>query len=320
MRNWRLDVPAVLITGASGHLGRHVCRAFHARGYRVRALARDPRVLAPVSQHVDEVVRGDLTDATTLADVCSGIDVVVSCAGASMRLGNLADRRSFMAVDYRGNANVLEQARTSGVGRFIYVSLHESRRFVHSEYALAHEHFVAALAASGVPYTVVRPTGFFSFFAEVLRQARHGVGVVVGDGSRRTNPVDERDVAELCAQLTESDERDVPYGGPEIFTRREIVELAFDVLQRPPRIVHAPLWLVRALTAPLYVVNPRLHALMTFGVSVCEADVVAPAFGTRTLRSYFTEVALAERSKEDPAALVSRAPRDASDSPAALGG
>ena len=56
----------------------------------------------------------------------------------------------------------------------------------HVEYARAHEAFAEALAASGLVHTVVRPTGFFWFFGEILEMARAGRGVVIGPGDART--------------------------------------------------------------------------------------------------------------------------------------
>ncbi|MGH7720416.1 MAG: SDR family oxidoreductase, partial [Gemmatimonadaceae bacterium] len=164
------------------------------------------------------------------------------------------------------------------------------------EYVGAHELFVAALAASGVPYTVVRPTGFYYVSGDVLRLAARGRGVLVGNGRVRTNPVDERDVAAMCASAISLDEHDIPLGGPEIYTRREIVELAFEMLGRQPRVSRVPSAVVSLLAAPLRPINRRLHALMTFGAAMGRADTVAPAFGTRTLRAYFAELVQSERA------------------------
>jgi uncharacterized protein YbjT (DUF2867 family) len=283
----------VLVAGASGHLGRHVAAEFGRRGYRVRVLTRDPRRFAAVGVDVDEAIVGSLTDPATLAGICDGVDVVFSCAGASMTLGRLRDRRTFMEVDFAGNANLLEQARTAGIAKFVYVSLFGARQLIRTEYAAAHERFVAALAASGTPYTVIRPTGFHSMFAELLPMAARGHGLVVGDGTVHTNPIDERDLAELCVDAVDGDEREIPVGGPKIYTRRRIVELAFEALGRRPRVLSVPPWLFAGMTALTYPINRRLHALMAFGEAVSGMDVVAPPYGSRTLPAYFAERARA---------------------------
>lgn len=279
----------VLVAGATGTLGRRVVRELLARGERVRVLARDPRGANAQELGPVELVRGDLTDPASLVGVCDDIDVVISCAGASMRLGGLFDRRSFMEVDFGGNANLLEMALTAGVSRFVYVSLFGARALLRTEYAAAHERFVGALAASGIHHTVVRPTGYFSFFAEMLDMAARGRVLLIGDGSVRTNPIDERDVATLCVDAILTEERELLAGGPEVLTRRRIAELAFEALGKRPRISSISPRAFSALTKPLVGVNRRLHALSAFGAAVSAMDCVAPRTGARTIADYFAE-------------------------------
>ena len=276
------------MAGATGRLGGHVVRELMRRGHRVRALSRAPGRLEGV---VDEVFRADLTDPASLRGACEGVDAVLSCAGASLRMDDFRDRRRYRDVDLAGNLNLLERAEAAGVGKFVYVSLFGGEELAHTGYAAAHEGVVRALAASGLPHTVVRPTGFFSFFEEILKMARKGRGPVLGSGEARTNPVHEADVAEACASAVELPEREVAVGGPEVYTRREIVEEAFRALGREPKLVHVPVWAFRGATALARPLNPRLHALLEFGVEVSRVDAVAPAYGTRTLGAHFREVA-----------------------------
>jgi uncharacterized protein YbjT (DUF2867 family) len=284
----------ILVTGASGQLGRHVVGALKRRGHRVRALTRDPARLRGAlggDGVADEVARGDLADPASLAGACDGVSAVVGCAGASMDLNALRDRRSFAEVDHRGNLALLAEARRAGVGRFVYVSLHGGPALARTEYAAAHEAFVAALGESGMPHTVVRPTGYFSFFGEIFRMAAKGRGPVLGDGRARTNPIHEADVAEVCADALASGEREISVGGPETLTRAEIVETAFRAAGRPPRLMHVPVWVFGAAATVARPLNPRLAALLAFGAAVSQVDCVAPAYGTRTLEDYFRALA-----------------------------
>lgn len=279
----------VLVAGATGTLGRHVVAELKARGHTVRALVRDSARLDELRLPVDEVTRGDLTDAASLAGVCDGVDAVVSCAGASMRLGGMLDRRGFGTVDHEGNRNLLARAHAAGVGRFVYVSVFGGPEMAATAYAGAHERFVAELRASGLPHTVVRPTGFFSFFDAILEMAARGRAAVIGPGHARTNPVHEADVAAACTDALESaaPEPETALGGPDVLTRREIVELALRVAGRNAPVRSFPAPLLRALVAPLRILNPRLHALLDFGAAVSLAGCVAPPRGTRRLEDHF---------------------------------
>jgi uncharacterized protein YbjT (DUF2867 family) len=274
----------VLVAGASGQLGRHVVEELRRRGYRVRALSRRPERLAG---RVDEAVWGDLLSAASLPAACAGVDAVFSCAGASMDLADLRDRRGPLEVDWGGNRNLLAAARDAGVGRFTYVSVFGARAMRHLEYADAHERFVDELAASGMAHTIIRPTGFFSFFGEIVKMAKKGRGMVIGSGEARTNPVHEADLAAVCADALASGAREVAVGGPETFTRAEIVRTAFRALGREPKLTRVPPGLFRGAAAVAKPFNRRLAALLAFGADVSVADCVAPAHGSRRLEDYF---------------------------------
>jgi uncharacterized protein YbjT (DUF2867 family) len=280
----------VLVAGAGGHLGRHVVRAFRARGYRVRALTRRAGAAA-AALGADEVACGDLLRPDTLPAACAGVDLVFSCAGASLDLRALGDRRGYGEVDERGNLALLDAARRAKVPRMAYVSLANGQALGHVEYARAHEAFARALAGSGLAHTVVRPTGFFWIFGEVLGMARAGRGVVIGRGDARTNPIHEAELAEACVDAAADARAEVEVGGPEVLTREEIVRLAFAAAGRAPKITHVSPRVFGGIAAVTRPFHRRLADLLEFGAAVSVVDVVAPPYGTRRLGEYFRELA-----------------------------
>ncbi len=275
----------ILLAGATGSLGYLVAKELKARGYVVRAIARQPAKL--IGLNLDEVVRADLTDAASLQSICQGVDAVLSCAGASMKVGNFADKKSFYDIDYQGNLNLLNEAKKAKVQKFVYVSLAGAEQLRHVEYADAHEKFVEALQLSGLTYSVVRPTGFFCFLLELLSFAKRGFGIVIGDGTCKTNPIHEEDVAKACAEALESNQAEIVVGGPNIFTRKETSLLAFEALGKKPRLVPVSPNIFKLLIAPLKLTNKRIYALMDFGIAVTQISVVAPSYGTHHLKDYF---------------------------------
>ncbi len=281
----------VLVVGASGVLGTEVVRLLREESWPRRIVWRQSRERPESPGQEEEVVVADVTDSSSLRGVCDQVETVFSCAGASMRLGALRDRTSFAAVDWRGNLRLLDEAKRAGVRRFVYVSVFGGERMRHTRYADAHERFADALRTSGLEYGIVRPTGFFSFFGDVLRMASKGHGLVLGSGHARTNPVHEREVAAVCMAAIRAGGGELPVGGPQCLTRREIVELAFDVVGRPAALRSLPPGVLKAAVSPLAIVNPRLHALMHFGIEVSQVDCVAPAVGRSNLRDYFASLA-----------------------------
>ncbi len=275
----------ILLAGASGHLGRHVIHELKQSGYAVRAITRDRNRL--LNTEADEIHETDLFDAHKMGWIADQCDAVISCAGASMNMNAWRDRHSFNAIDWQGNLRLLEEAQRANVGKFVYVSLAGGEQMRQVEYADAHEKFVEALRSSGLKHTVVRPTGFFGFMLEILRYAEKGLGLVMGDGQRQTNPIHEADVACACVESLTLDQADFPVGGPDVFTRREITELAFKSIDKPARLMNVPPAVFKAMVSPLKLINPRIHALMVFGATVTQVDCLAPAYGHKRLANYF---------------------------------
>jgi len=281
----------VLVAGATGQLGRYVCGELKRRGYFVRALVRDEKKVKAISADVDETFIGDLTRPATLKGACAGVEGVISAAAAPLSLDFKERHATHRSVDYLGNKHLLDEAVAAGVAKFVYVSVYGGERMRGLDYVDAHEEFVAELKRSGIKYGVVRPTGFFSAMAEILKMARRGPVMSIGDGTSRTNPIHEADLAVVCVDALEGDATEVEAGGPETYTRREITELAFRALGKKPRLIRVPAGIFTPALLPLKFFHPRLHALMLFFVAVAQTEVVAPAHGQRSLRDYFDEQA-----------------------------
>ncbi len=107
--------PTVVVTGAGGFLGGHLCRALAARGWTVRALARRPEAVAlPPGVRVGRAELPDVLEAALL----DGADVVVHAAWATRETDpGRADRQNV-----EGTARLLAASRAAGVGRVVFVS------------------------------------------------------------------------------------------------------------------------------------------------------------------------------------------------------
>jgi nucleoside-diphosphate-sugar epimerase/predicted dehydrogenase len=107
----------VLVTGATGYLGREVCRQLVERGIHVRALVRPLSTLAPLQSLGVELVFGDVRDSNTVRRVAEGVTSIIHLA-ASLRGSPDAIRSS--CVD--GTQNIASAAQAASCDRVIYVS------------------------------------------------------------------------------------------------------------------------------------------------------------------------------------------------------
>jgi nucleoside-diphosphate-sugar epimerase len=132
----------------------------------------------------------------------------------------------------------------------------------------------------------------YGFFLGILTLASKNQGIVIGDGSARTNPIHEADAARACVEALDfSAPAHIPVGGPIVYTRKQIVELAFECLGKPPAVRHVPRWVFPPITAMVRLVNRRIAGLYEFGTAVTQSDCLAPAYGTERLEDYFRKAA-----------------------------
>ena len=276
----------ILVAGATGYLGQFVVKASKAKGHWVRALGRSEEKLGPVEDYADDLFVGEVTEVDTLNGLCDGIDVVFSSVGITRQKDGL----TYNDVDYQANSNLLTMAEASGVSKFVYVHVLNAEKLRHVAMIQAKQAFVDELRQSTLDHMVVCPTGFFSDMEEVLSMARSGRVYLFGDGSSRINPIHGFDLAEFCVDAMDRPEQQLDVGGPEVFTYREIADLAFDVLDQPRKITCIPKPLVSATVGALRWLTPaKVYGPVEFMASVMTMDVVGQPHGRRKLADHFRD-------------------------------
>jgi nucleoside-diphosphate-sugar epimerase len=108
----------VLVTGASGFVGRTLLPVLGQAGYEVAALVRSESAEQALTAGA-RPIRGDITDAASLHAACSGVAAVVHLAAHVRDWGS---RDEFYRINVEGTRNLLEAARAAGVRKFVHVS------------------------------------------------------------------------------------------------------------------------------------------------------------------------------------------------------
>lgn len=109
----------ILLTGASGFLGRHLAGYFVQQGRRVRALVRESSETEGLEALGVELVVGDIGDEAAVRAACQGCEAVVHAAALFRMWGNLCH---FWQTNVGGSAVLLGAARRAGVQRVVMVS------------------------------------------------------------------------------------------------------------------------------------------------------------------------------------------------------
>jgi uncharacterized protein YbjT (DUF2867 family) len=276
----------VLIAGASGYLGRYVVQEFKKQGYWVRTLARDAARLESLSEYIDETFTGGVTEPNSLQGICKDIDIVFSSIGITKQKDNL----TYMDVDYQGNMNLMEEAKKGGISKFIYVSVFNAEKIKNLKGIQAKVRFEEELKISGIDYSIVYPNGFFSDMLDYLKMAKKGRRYVFGSGKYRINPIHGEDLAEVCVNTANGEEKEINVGGPDILTHNEIVVIAFESLNKKIKISRIPIWLRNFILVTLrFFTSVKTYGPLEFFMTVLAEDMVAPTYGKHHLKDFFLE-------------------------------
>src|SRR6476469_7926848 len=192
---WRVSVPpernvmTLLVTGASGHLGRLVVEALLEHGTpaaQVVATARTPESISDLADRGVQVRRADYTDPASLDAAFAGVDrlLLVSGSEVGQRIAQ--------------HANVIDAAKRSGVGFVAYTSI---TRADTSDLVLASEHRATEelLTASGLPHALLRTSWYLENYTGQVASALDQ-GVVLGAaGDGRVSAATRADFADAAA-------------------------------------------------------------------------------------------------------------------------
>jgi uncharacterized protein YbjT (DUF2867 family) len=215
----------ILVTGATGRVGRHVVDQLVKRGAPVRVLTRDPSK-AHFPAGVD-VVQGDLLDIDALRAAFDGV--------STLFLLNAVTGDEFTQAIV-----TLNVAREAGVKRVVYLSVIHADRFVNVPHFAVKSGAERMLQQMGFSATILRPTYFIDnehMIKDVV--LNHGV-YPMPIGSKGVAMVDARDIAEVAAiELIRRDQapatlptETINLVGPDTLTGADVAAIWSDVLGR----------------------------------------------------------------------------------------
>lgn len=251
----------LLVTGATGHIGRELVRELDAAGAPCRVLVRDLARAAGLPESAERAV-GDLGEPATLEGAFDGIE------------------RVFLLVPGIGlehTENALAAAREAGVRRIVHLS----------SYAVIHDPLPAMgrwhhereelVRGCGIPATILRPTGFATNAFDWLPTLRDGGYVLDPVGPGRAAPIDPADIAAVAALVLTEDGhegREYLLTGGETFTVAEQVRILAGAIGRDIE--------VRPVATPAEAVRfryphgapPALAEALVEGLALMRADTV----------------------------------------------
>lgn len=277
-----------LVTGSTGFIGAHLCRALLQRGWAVRAFHRAGSPLALLNDLPVEHVVGDLTQPHSLLPALADVDVLFHAAAA---LGGAGGMQHMQAVTVQGTRSLLQAALQAGVRRVVHTSSvaalgvpdaasrragtspalmdeHHTWNYYPRAWPYAYCKYLAELevqraAAQGLDVVVVNPSLVYGagdihrLRNSLILQVAHRRAPVVPAGGANAVHIDDVIDGHLAAlEHGRSGERYI-LGGENLTHANLVQRIAAATGVSPPRLV-LPGGAVRALAAPLGWLAERL--------------------------------------------------------------
>jgi NADH dehydrogenase len=244
----------LLLTGATGFVGRHLLGRLLAEGKNVRALVRNPQKIGLDPAPNLELVQGDVTEGAGLDQAMHGCDAVVHLVGIIVESGNA----TFERVHQQGTRNVVQSAKRRNVARFIQMSAVGARADGVSEYQTTKWKAEEAVRQSGIPWCILRPSlifgpgdGFVTQMLDVMRKAPL-FRPVPGNGKPRFRPIFIDDVTACFAQAlgnSSATNLTVELGGGDDLSLTEVLAEIAQCADIHKPTIHVPMPLMMLGTA-----------------------------------------------------------------------
>lgn len=302
----------VLLTGATGFVGRSVLRELLNRGHRAVCLTRSRSALVEAGRELDRgrivAVDGSLFDAGALRDAAAQSDAAIHLVGIIME--RRLRGQTFDRVHCEGTARVVNAVRAGGIRRYVHMSALGTRSDAVSQYHRTKFAAEQCVRSSGLQWTIFRPSlihGPDGEFMQLMKRFACGwippVMPYFGSGESRVQPVSVRDVAYCMVDALTRDEtigQTFEMGGPDRYTWKELYTTCRRLMPGAKRwkpMVSQPVPVAR-LVARTIMKTPLVPAALKFNVdqvamsqedSVCDTAPVETAFDIR-LRHFEDEL------------------------------
>lgn len=260
----------VVVTGAAGLVGARTCAVLSDRGWKVRAIVRNPAKAAErLGQLRIEIRSGDVRDPEFMRGALRGADAIVHLAAIAIEKRG----ETYQETNAQATETLLDACRTESVTRIVYMS--QNGADSSSRFPFLRSKGIAedAVKASMLRWTVLRPSVIFGpndEFVNVLARLVRLSPIIYplpGGGTARFQPIAVGDVARSIATCLEDDTtvgRSFSIGGPAPLTLRQMTERILVAMNASRISVGVPVSVLRPIVALMQNLLP--HPPVTTGL------------------------------------------------------
>src|SRR5712692_358986 len=267
----------ILVAGATGLLGREICRLLRERGKPVRAMVRktsNPEIVNDLKKRGAELVFADLKDSASLAPACRNAQSVISTVSSTI---SRREGDSIESVDRQGQIRLIDAAKAAGVRRFILISFNHQKLPASCALSEAKNAAEQHLMRSGMEYTILRPAAFMEVWLSPALgfDAAKGKATIYGSGKNPISWISLFDVAAFAAAGDDNPSarnRIIELGGPDALSPLEVVGIFEGAIGRKFELQFVP---EEALVGQRNAAtDPMQHSLATLMLYYAKGDPI----------------------------------------------
>ena len=260
----------ILVTGATGTIGKDVVKGLRAKGEQVRAMIHNPEKAPPASREPGvEYVTGDLEMPETVIAALQGVEKAFLLSPEDPRMPELHGKFAATAKD-------------AGVRHLVRLSILPASPDAPLPIAKWHGEADRLVMESGVPYTILRPAYFMQNNLRAARTIASEGAIYGAMGDGKVGHIDTRDIAEVAVTVLTSEGHEgqsYPLTGPESLSMAEVAARLSTALGRTVKYVNLPPDKAKAGMMAMGMPAWRADAWIGLGgmIAMGKADMATPA-------------------------------------------
>ena len=260
----------ILVTGATGTIGKDLVKGLIAKGEQVRAMIHNPDKAPAASREPGvEYVTGDLEKPETVIAALQGVEKAFLLSPEDPRMAELHGK--FAAA-----------AKEAGLRHLVRLSILPANPDAPLPIAKWHGEADRLVMESGVPYTILRPAYFMQNNLRAARTIASEGAIYGAMGDGKVGHIDTRDIAEVAATVLTSEGHEgqiYPLTGPESLSMTEVAARLSTTLGKTVKYVNLPPDKAKAGMMAMGMPDWRADAWVALGgmIAMGKADMATPA-------------------------------------------
>ncbi|MGB1285636.1 MAG: SDR family oxidoreductase [Aggregatilineales bacterium] len=279
----------IVIFGASSTIGQASIPLLREAGHTLRLVSRNPEKLQQFTGADVEIMQADLLDEQSVRRACEGVDMVLASVASMFGHGKNASKN----VDYTGQCRLIDIARENSVQHFVYISTQEATHDNPVSFFRNKARTEDYLRESGLSYTILRASAFFSPHVELIGDGilKGGKAMIMGQGENPRNFIANCDVAKFVVVAFDNPaahNQTIDIGGLDNLTSKQVAEVYAKVAGVDLKSTQIPRFIPRIMSKLIKPFHTGISDVMT---AVVDSDTRSKAFDmSATLTQYPVEL------------------------------